>query len=367
MGEIYHSWNGTVLTITSDSGTSSADLKGDDGCRGPQGPAGGSITDKTLTIDNLAADAKAVGERLAGAGIHLTASGSKIVLKDANDANDNELTLFGKSIVEDGAIVRPGANGLIEVYVANKATTKFPLVLSRTYPITAKSGENVQFSVRAAGEGLTYQWQYNNPTSSNAWYNSSSATVGYNTDTLTVGANNTRNGFKYRLKITDANGTLTTTAEMTLTLGDETTYQETVEAVAYEVATPEGLNGIQVSAGGNYIDENGQHWIADTIGDSQRVQRIGYIASYAGEVIPGEFLSSTGELATGVEVLYVLDEPITTALASNLLVHTHQPDTTILNGAGVGMSITYDADVKTYIDNKFTALENAIISLGGNV
>lgn len=40
MGNIYHSWNGTVLTITSDSGTSSADLKGAIGVRGPQGPYG---------------------------------------------------------------------------------------------------------------------------------------------------------------------------------------------------------------------------------------------------------------------------------------------------------------------------------------
>lgn len=43
MGEIKHEWSGTVLTVTSDSGVSSADLKGekgDKGCRGPQGPAG---------------------------------------------------------------------------------------------------------------------------------------------------------------------------------------------------------------------------------------------------------------------------------------------------------------------------------------
>lgn len=39
-GKITHSWNGTILTITSDAGTSSADLKGNTGCRGPQGPAG---------------------------------------------------------------------------------------------------------------------------------------------------------------------------------------------------------------------------------------------------------------------------------------------------------------------------------------
>lgn len=43
MSEIKHEWNGTVLTVISDSGASSADLKGekgDTGPRGPQGPGG---------------------------------------------------------------------------------------------------------------------------------------------------------------------------------------------------------------------------------------------------------------------------------------------------------------------------------------
>ena len=50
MGNIYHEWNGTVLTVTSDSGTSSADLKGDMGVRGPQGVAGktGNVNYKVL-------------------------------------------------------------------------------------------------------------------------------------------------------------------------------------------------------------------------------------------------------------------------------------------------------------------------------
>ena len=42
-GTITHEWTGTILTITSDSGTSSVDLKGgkgDTGPRGAQGPAG---------------------------------------------------------------------------------------------------------------------------------------------------------------------------------------------------------------------------------------------------------------------------------------------------------------------------------------
>ena len=52
-GTITHSWNGTVLTITSDSGTSSADLQGgngDTGPRGAQGPAG-IIVNPDGTID----------------------------------------------------------------------------------------------------------------------------------------------------------------------------------------------------------------------------------------------------------------------------------------------------------------------------
>ena len=35
-----HSWNGTILTVTSESGTSSADLKGEKGDTGEQGPQG---------------------------------------------------------------------------------------------------------------------------------------------------------------------------------------------------------------------------------------------------------------------------------------------------------------------------------------
>ena len=47
-GTIQHQWNGTVLTITSDSGTSSSDLKGakgDDGPRGAQGAPGSSVAE----------------------------------------------------------------------------------------------------------------------------------------------------------------------------------------------------------------------------------------------------------------------------------------------------------------------------------
>lgn len=65
-GTIKHYWNGTVLTIESDSGISSADLKGakgDTGIRGPQGAQGegkvlsvnGRIGDVVITANEIGA------------------------------------------------------------------------------------------------------------------------------------------------------------------------------------------------------------------------------------------------------------------------------------------------------------------------
>ena len=52
-GEIKHKWHGTVLTITSDAGTSSADLRGERGAEGIRGPQGrcGLIVNPDGTID----------------------------------------------------------------------------------------------------------------------------------------------------------------------------------------------------------------------------------------------------------------------------------------------------------------------------
>lgn len=56
---IYHEWNGTVLTITSDSGTSSADLRGEMGVRGPQGIPGGTGADGNVHFEELTEEQKA--------------------------------------------------------------------------------------------------------------------------------------------------------------------------------------------------------------------------------------------------------------------------------------------------------------------
>ena len=71
-------------------------------------------------------------------------------------------------------------------------------------------------------------------------------------------------------------------------------------------------------------------------------------------------------------LLCTLVTPVETPLSEDVLaaykaLHTNYPVTTILNDAGAGMEIGYQADTKSYIDNRFAELQSAILSMGGNV
>ena len=97
-GQIKHSWNGTVLTIESDSGISSADLKGakgDTGIRGAQGRAGeGAFTYEDFTPEQLSA---LKGEKGEDGDILLlsTAKGKAISINDSSNSNIIGLNMSG--------------------------------------------------------------------------------------------------------------------------------------------------------------------------------------------------------------------------------------------------------------------------------
>ena len=81
---------------------------------------------------------------------------------------------------------------------------------------------------------------------------------------------------------------------------------DNAEPQTLTIITLNGLPGIKVNSGGNYTDENGQQWICDEINSTERIQRIGRIDSYNNEPIDTEYMSSTGELSVGANVIYAL-------------------------------------------------------------
>lgn len=64
-------------------------------------------------------------------------------------------------------------------------------------------GDTVYYTVEAAGQDLTYQWEFKNP-SIGEW--GASEMPGNTTTSISVEVTKARNGYKYRCKITDASG-----------------------------------------------------------------------------------------------------------------------------------------------------------------
>jgi hypothetical protein len=134
------------------------------------------------------------------------------------------------------------------------------------------------------------------------------------------------------------------------------------------ISTPNGLKGIpsHASSTPTYIDENGQKWICDTIDftTGEYTQRIGYINSYNGESITTDYMSSTGELTTGAEVVYVLKESaITTTklsdeeIAAYKALYMNYPVTRMINDVNAHMKVKYIADTKYYVDSRSVEVE----------
>ena len=127
-GEIKHSWNGTVLTITSDSGTSSMDLKGstgDLGPRGPQGPAGVIYDENGITLaDNLATtdyvDRKVV-EVTTGGTVDLEGYATKQYVDETIENIDVDLSEYATKEFVNETI----ANADVDVDLTNYATKQY--------------------------------------------------------------------------------------------------------------------------------------------------------------------------------------------------------------------------------------------------
>lgn len=108
---ISHSWDGTVLTITSDSGSSSADLrgeKGDMGVRGAQGVAG---KDGTVSFNDLTEEQKQ--------SLQMTTHTSQLI----NDGDGNTITKYlGEADVKE-IIAAPERFEFIQGYQVQETTT----------------------------------------------------------------------------------------------------------------------------------------------------------------------------------------------------------------------------------------------------
>ncbi len=93
--------------------------------------------------------------------------------------------------------------------IATLTTLTVPAITGQPQSITASVGGTAQFTVKASGGDLTYQWQYRKP-GATSWYNSTQS--GSKTATLSVEATAARNGFEYRCIVKNSLGSATSSA-----------------------------------------------------------------------------------------------------------------------------------------------------------
>ncbi|MBQ6116300.1 MAG: leucine-rich repeat domain-containing protein, partial [Oscillospiraceae bacterium] len=89
-------------------------------------------------------------------------------------------------------------------------------ITSQPADFTGPIGATASFTVEAAGEGLTYQWQYKS-LKDGKWYNAN--VDGSNTPTMHIGVTGNRDGMQFRCRITDASGSHLISDAATLRVG----------------------------------------------------------------------------------------------------------------------------------------------------
>ena len=151
--------------------------------------------------------------------------------------------------------------------------------------------------------------------------------------------------------------------EISITLSDS---GEQSQSLTF--STPDGLPGIPVDSGGNFVDADGQQWICNyrDYDAKKDIKAIEYIASYNDESVGDIWMSTTGQLTVGASVLYTLDTPIETPIPADELaayrsLHTYDGTTVLTpDNALASLEVDYIVEIKAYIEKKLTAIEQKI-------
>ena len=400
-------WQGSQAGMPS---LPSANIKGP---KGDKGDPGLGVPSPTQSDAGKVPTVKADGStyELAGpyaplsAAIRPTASGNPINITDSVGWSLLGLKVYGKS-TQDGTpspespvpIVSAGDGGSVElaitgknlltgrlyygVYSASFAYIQDETVVSLPYaPDTETYGICYTVPVK---KGKTYTFSVTNPnanarlfstlyrTFEDAFNRKSAISKVEGVPTISIMAS--EDGILVCLIAGTWTDGTTTTHECTasellqLEIGSTATAYEAPHSQSITVATPNGLPGIPVDSGGNYTDAEGQQSACDVkdYGTGKYTQMVGRIESYNGENITTPYMSTTGQLSTGAEVYYVLDEPVVTDISADELtayraLHTYDGATVVSTAEDVtGLEVRYVADAQKYIGDRLAAAESHI-------
>ena len=196
-----------------------------------------------------------------------------------------------------------------------------PTITTQPANVTVNEGAKTTFTVTAT-DAESYQWQWSSD-KGKTWNNSTSATTGYNTNTLQVNAAAKRNGYKYRCKVTNSTGTVTSSAA-TLTVKSKPVITTQPESTAVYVGNTAAFKVVATSGELSYrwqYQKPGEStWNNVTVNGTSATYTLTTAARHNGYKYKCVVSNSAGSVTSSVVTLTVSVKPLITTQPKSVTV-----------------------------------------------
>ena len=353
-GTITHQWNGTILTITSDSGTTACDLKGekgDDGARGAMGLPGD--TNLTDAVDKAEAAAKdAIAAKEATELIFGNAKTASIVCEDTASVVSTDAAAAMPAVGLVSNIDGSGWNKITLTHTNRNLVSHLDAVFTQGHKNVVPTAEYIDVHTPTTFDyqrydniklkaGQPYTYVVNFEVYGRDEADTRVTSVAYRLSAKS--SSNTARDIK-------ANGSYTHVVNYTPDADITTTL------LCYPNFGNNGTTKVPSKVKTRVMLLEGTY-TAETAPAFVPCEKETFTATLPQTITSGEYDWNTGILTDASGTEYQLEPQ---------QINLWKGYNTIWSDTGE-TALTYNADIKLYIDNRVETLTNAIISLGGNV
>ncbi|MDO4945355.1 MAG: heparinase II/III family protein [Ruminococcus sp.] len=236
-----------------------------------------------------------------------------------------------------------GSEGSLQTTVTgDKSLQIAATIVEQPEDVTCNVGDVAVFSVNAAGNGLSYQWQYNKGGDS-PWVNSGAS--GNKTNSIAFRTSETQNGYQYRCIVSDSLGNQVISESALLITGNKAVIVKNPEDVVCDAGTIVRFSvsavGVSVDYRWQYSKDNGETWI-NSGASGNKTESISFTAN---ETQSGYMYRC---LVTGADGTQVISTEALLLVGGKAVILSHPQNAEVKAGERVTFKVTAAGEELSY-------------------